>query len=42
MHWYATLVDTSNLQLRDYLNSIRQSVLNMDENDPEHNAGMNF
>jgi len=42
MHWYATLVDTSNLKLRDYLNSIRGSILDMDQNDPEEASGMYF
>ena len=42
MHWYATLVDTSNLHLCNYLNTIRQSILDVDGNDPEDVTGKNF
>ncbi|KDR65970.1 hypothetical protein GALMADRAFT_81307 [Galerina marginata CBS 339.88] len=35
MLWYATLTDTKNLMMRDYLNKVRGAVLSMDETDDE-------
>ncbi|KDR70808.1 hypothetical protein GALMADRAFT_75558 [Galerina marginata CBS 339.88] len=31
LHWYATLVDTKNLMIRDYLDQVRGSILAMDD-----------
>jgi len=39
MHWYATLVDTSNLQMRNYLNTIRGGILDMEDADAEDPSG---
>jgi len=39
MHWYATLVDTSNLKMRNYLNTIRGGILDMEDSDPEDPSG---
>ncbi|KDR65453.1 hypothetical protein GALMADRAFT_81864, partial [Galerina marginata CBS 339.88] len=33
LHWYATLVDTKNLMIRDYLDQVRGSILAMDDDD---------
>jgi len=31
MHWYAVLVDNTNLALRTYLDAVRGEVLSMDD-----------
>ncbi|KDR80500.1 hypothetical protein GALMADRAFT_62166 [Galerina marginata CBS 339.88] len=33
LHWYATLTDTKNLAIRDYLDQVRGSILAMDNDD---------
>lgn len=41
MQWYSTLVDTTNLRMRDYLDTIRGSILSMDdENDDDKGTYM--
>ncbi len=37
LHWYAALIDTKNLCMRDYLNNVRQSVLEMNLNPKDEN-----
>ena len=36
MKWYATLTDTKNLRLRDYLNTVRGAVLSMEDEGEEY------
>ena len=36
LKWYATLTDTKNLRLRDYLNTVRGAVLSMEDEDEEY------
>ncbi|KAF8964623.1 hypothetical protein BDZ97DRAFT_1619637, partial [Flammula alnicola] len=34
LHWYATLTNEKNLQMQDYLDNVRGSILSMDEDAP--------
>jgi hypothetical protein len=42
MHWYAILSDTKNLRMRDYLDTIRGSVLSMDDEVDNPDTGFFF
>lgn len=42
MKWYATLTNTKNLRLRDYLNTVRGAVLSMEDEKDEYESEGKF
>jgi hypothetical protein len=42
MKWYATLTNTKNLRLRDYLNTVRGSELSMEDENEEYESEGKF
>lgn len=42
MKWYATLTDTKNLRLRDYLNAVRGAELSMEDEGEQYESEGRF